>query len=181
MSIYLIRHGQSEFNAAHAPGAPDPLIFDAPLTSKGRQQAEQARQTVSDLGIRRVITSPLTRAIQTAIFIFQDSVPISVAAGHHELLLHSCDVGRSPQELQSDFPMLSFENLADRWWYQGQQNEHGVAVEPISAFQQRVDKFTLDINNMSDGPVAIVGHGNMFKALVGFDMENCQIHRYSAD
>ena len=33
MTVYLIRHGQSEFNAAHSEGEPDPMIFDAPLTS----------------------------------------------------------------------------------------------------------------------------------------------------
>ena len=39
MTVYLIRHGQSEFNAVHTEGDPDPMIFDAPLTKKGRIQA----------------------------------------------------------------------------------------------------------------------------------------------
>ena len=41
MTVYLIRHGQSEFNAAHSKGEPDLMIFDVPLTKKGRIQAEQ--------------------------------------------------------------------------------------------------------------------------------------------
>lgn len=94
MTIYLIRHGQSEFNAAHNDGEPDPMIFDAPLTSKGRLQAEQARVAAADLGIVTVITSPLTRAIQTAQTIFGGIAPIKVVAEHRELLSHSCDMGR---------------------------------------------------------------------------------------
>ena len=33
MSIYLIRHAQSAFNAVHDPNKPDPMIFDAPITA----------------------------------------------------------------------------------------------------------------------------------------------------
>ena len=47
MPIYFIRHGQSEFNAVHNEGENDPLIFDAPLTDKGRRQAEEAKVLVS--------------------------------------------------------------------------------------------------------------------------------------
>ena len=51
MTIYLIHHWQSEFNAAHKDGDPDPMIFDAPLTPKGLLQAQQARVAASELGI----------------------------------------------------------------------------------------------------------------------------------
>jgi broad specificity phosphatase PhoE len=39
MEIYLIRHGQSEFNAANSEGELDPMIFDSRLTEKGVAQA----------------------------------------------------------------------------------------------------------------------------------------------
>ena len=70
MPIYLIRHGQSEFNAAHVQGCPDPMIWDAPLTALGREQARKARAEIAGLGIQQVLTTPLTRAIQTAKIIF---------------------------------------------------------------------------------------------------------------
>jgi len=89
MSIYLIRHGQSEFNAAYKDDGIDPMIFDAPLTEKGIQQAKNTRAAVLDLGIKLVVASPLTRAIQTALHIFEGIAPIKVLAGHHEYLIHS--------------------------------------------------------------------------------------------
>lgn len=42
MEIYLVRHGQSQFNAAFK-GEFDPLIYDAPLTELGFSQAAEAR------------------------------------------------------------------------------------------------------------------------------------------
>ena len=46
MTVYLIRHAQSAFNAVHDPLKPDPMIFDAPLTEFGKIQAKQARSQV---------------------------------------------------------------------------------------------------------------------------------------
>jgi broad specificity phosphatase PhoE len=179
MPVYFIRHGQSEFNAVHNDGDSDPLIFDAPLTARGRRQAEEARSLVVDLGIKQVITSPLTRAIQTALCIFDGIAPIKVGASHRELLLHSCDVGRPPKELQRDFPNLSFAQLKNAWWHQGAENEDGVAVEPENVFLQRINEFDRSLTQIEDRPVAIIGHGNVFRALTGRMMENCEIHLYT--
>lgn len=178
MPIYFIRHGQSEFNAAYIDGDKDPMIFDAPLTDKGRRQAEEAKALVAKLGIRQVITSPLTRAIQTALCIFDNIAPITVAARHRELLIHSCDVGRPPRDLQRDFPTLSFTHLSDRWWHHGPENGDGISVEPEDVFLQRIAAFERSLAQIKDRPLAIVGHGNAFKALIGRTMENCEIHRY---
>lgn len=178
MPVYFIRHGQSEFNAAYNGGDSDPMLYDAPLTDMGRQQAEAARAQVIDLGIKQVITSPLTRAIQTALCLFDEIAPITVAAGHRELLIHSCDVGRSPADLQRDFPSLTFTHLPDRWWHQGPENDDGIAVEPENVFLQRMAKFAQDLVQVKERPLAIIGHGNAFNALIGRTLDNCEIHRY---
>ena len=52
MSVYLIRHAQSAFNAVHDPLKPDPMIFDAPITEFGEVQAYQARRQVEKLDIK---------------------------------------------------------------------------------------------------------------------------------
>jgi broad specificity phosphatase PhoE len=178
MPVYFIRHGQSEFNAAFTGSGIDPMIFDAPLTDKGLKQAEAAKALVADLGIKQVITSPLTRAIQTALCIFDGIAPITVAARHRELLIHSCDVGRSPQDLQQDFPTLSFSHLKDRWWYQGPENDDGIAVEPEHVFLQRIAEFDSSLAQIKARPLAVVGHGNAFHAMIGRMLDNCEIHLY---
>ena len=180
MPVYFIRHGQSEFNAAYTGGNIDPMIFDAPLTDKGLRQAEAAKALVAELGIKQVITSPLTRAIQTAMCIFDGVAPITVATRHRELLIHSCDVGRSPQDLQQDFPTLSFAHLEDRWWHQGPENSDGIAVEPENVFLQRIAAFERSLAQIKDRPLAVVGHGNAFNAMIGRMLDNCEIHLYQA-
>ena len=180
MPVYFIRHGQSEFNAAFNSSVKDPMIFDAPLTDKGRRQAEEARALVADLGIKQVITSPLTRAIQTAQCIFDNIAPITVAAQHRELLLHSCDVGRSPGDLQRDFPTLSFNHLPDRWWHQGPENDDGIAVEPEHIFLRRIAEFETSLTEIDERPLAIVGHGNAFQAMIGRMLDNCEIHLHQS-
>ncbi|MFV2001727.1 MAG: histidine phosphatase family protein [Paracoccaceae bacterium] len=178
MPIYLIRHGQSEFNAAFRAGEPDPMIFDAPLTELGVAQAKAARVAVQKLGIQTVIASPLTRALQTAQHIFGETHDINVRAGPHELLTHSCDVGRSMQQLQGEFPQLSFDHVADLWWHQGAPNQFGYCVEPQGIFARRVHAFVATLTDFTDRPIAVVGHGNTFRELVGYDMENCEIARF---
>ncbi|NRA16625.1 MAG: histidine phosphatase family protein [Oceanospirillaceae bacterium] len=181
MPIYLIRHGQSEFNAAHMQGRPDPMIWDAPLTALGCEQARQVRAKIASLGIQQVLTTPLTRAIQTAKLIFDGLAPITIIPHHRELLTHSCDVGASPAVLRNKFPELSFDGLPDVWWYQGPENKDGVPVEPHDIFQDRIDVFADLIAAMSVRPLAIVGHGNVFNALAGFEMSNCEVKQFNGE
>ncbi len=177
MPIYLIRHGQSEFNVG-APHEKDPLIFDAPLTRLGKAQADQARKNIADLGIKHVICSPLTRAIQTALRIFDGIAPITIDATHRENLVSSCDVGRPPRELARDFSMLCFDHLDDHWWHKGPANEDQVPVEPEAVFHDRVRAFDKVLAVAAPRPVAIVGHGDFFREMIGYVMDNCEIVSY---
>ena len=73
--VYLIRHGESEFNAAcSARGSSweDPLLFDARLTCKGKSQALTLRNEVDSWDLPNDVvwvTSPLTRAIETLLHV----------------------------------------------------------------------------------------------------------------
>lgn len=60
--VYLVRHGRTRLNA-------DGLIrghLDSPLDDEGRHQAQQLGRTLSAVDFDAVITSPLTRARETA-------------------------------------------------------------------------------------------------------------------
>lgn len=64
--IYLVRHGQTEFNAVRRLQG----HVDSPLTAQGRAQAVRFGETLSGLTARdagwRIVTSPLGRARATA-------------------------------------------------------------------------------------------------------------------
>ncbi|NQV47823.1 MAG: histidine phosphatase family protein [Rhodospirillaceae bacterium] len=182
MPIYFIRHGQSEFNArfpdVYEDHMPDPLVFDARLSALGREQSIAARTRISELRIDRVITSPLTRAIETALHIFEGSVPISVSDLHREIQVHSCDIGRPPADLARDFPALAFDHLADCWWHDGPGNAHGVPIEPEAVYQGRITRFREDMDTAKDQHLAVIGHGAFFEELIGRMLDNCEIHQY---
>ena len=62
MTIYIARHGQTEWNER------DLIIgrTDLPLTDKGRQQAAELAKLVRSTNISKIICSPLHRALETA-------------------------------------------------------------------------------------------------------------------
>ncbi len=174
--IYLIRHGQSTFNALFDLDRVDPLHFDARLSQIGIEQVAAARQAVSGIPVDVVVVSPLTRAIQTAVGLFGEAaVPIVVTDLHRERLEHSCDVGRSPSALSVEFPMLAFDHLSDPWWHDGQQDHRGVAVEPDHLFAQRVTDFSRWLSARPEDVVVVVGHGEFFRRLSGRYLRNCEI------
>ncbi len=66
--FYLIRHGETEANAAHITAGGD---FDTPLTDKGIAQAQEVASVIHHLDTRptRIIHSSMSRARDTATII----------------------------------------------------------------------------------------------------------------
>jgi glucosyl-3-phosphoglycerate phosphatase len=118
--IYLIRHGQSTFNAIFDLNGVDPLHFDARLSPLGIAQVAATRPAASQIAPDLIVVSPLTRAIETAIGLFGDA-PMMISSLHRERLEHSCDLGRAPAALAKEFPLLRFDDLEDPWCYDGEK------------------------------------------------------------
>jgi broad specificity phosphatase PhoE len=152
--IVFLRHGCTYMNEhlGHGPsfGAPNfSDVFeakelhkyrDSPLSETGVRQAQQLQKSrpafVQDLDL--VVTSPLTRALQTFELGVKDHLPdhVPIVALPHaaERLYLISDQGRPVQELQKQFPYVDFEtgfeadddNVAggwgggESWWYQHQ-------------------------------------------------------------
>src|SRR5690242_19026944 len=111
--IYFIRHGEGYHNAAL-----DWSIFDAHLTEKGIGQATAVQPPE---GLQLIISSPMTRAIQTTFHIWQHKYPCSVRISHlhSERWSYQCDEGRPKSALLQDFPFLSawegWNELPEEW------------------------------------------------------------------
>jgi hypothetical protein len=89
-------------------------------------------------------------------------------------------MGSSPSTLQMEFSNLYFGNLDEIWWPQGPANKNGVPVEPRDIFQHNIRNFRIEISKMPEINLAIVGHGNVSRELVGFSMANCEIREYES-
>lgn len=178
-TIFLIRHGQSTFNALNEGSGVDPMLFDAPLTSLGLEQVAAARAAMRDRPVEVVLVSPLTRALQTALGIFADHPArprIVVEAGHRERLESSCDQGRSPRELRAAFPDVAFDHLPDTWWHDaGVPDGRGIHVEPLDVMLARMHDFAASLRDRGEAVIAVVGHATFFHHLTGRWMQNCEI------
>ena len=179
MSIYLIRHAQSTFNAVYGPNEPDPMIFDAPITELGETQAKLARLKVEKFNIKKVIVSPFTRTLQTAQLIFGNKLPFQINAEVREQLVNSCDVGSPPQKLAEDFPHLNFNHLDECWWHEGEKDYRGISVEPEEVLMERADRFVDYMKREGTQFTAIVSHGNFIRALTGIKPQNCEIIQFN--
>ena len=179
MTIYLIRHAQSAFNAVHDPNKPDPMIFDAPITELGKTQAIQARSEVEKLEIKNVIVSPFTRTLQTALLIFGKNIPFQINAIVREQLCNSCDVGSKPKELSMSFPDFNFDHLSECWWHEGDKDQRGISVEPDEVLYRRADDFINFVKLENIHSTAVVSHGNFIRALTGIKPKNCEIIEFN--
>jgi probable phosphoglycerate mutase len=76
MKLYFVRHGESQANLLHVISNRD---SSHGLTARGRQQASALAESLRGAGSRRILTSPLLRAVQTA-EILSDALGIDVEA-----------------------------------------------------------------------------------------------------
>ncbi|MFO1302494.1 MAG: histidine phosphatase family protein [Burkholderiales bacterium] len=180
-TILCIRHGESTFNAAWAASPTDPMHWDARLSARGREQVRQARASLAEHPVELVLVSPLTRAIETALGLFEDhpaSPAVEVVPLLRERVENSCDVGRRPAELAAEFSRLSFAHMTDVWWHaEGEPDERGICVEPDARVQARVATFRQSLHARPERTIAVVGHGTFLRYLTGKSLANCEVAR----
>ena len=103
--MILLRHGQSEFNAAFNATRVDPGIPDPRLTEEGKRQARAAALALAAHPVERLIASPYTRALETAEIVAGElGLPIEVHLLVREHCLFHCDIG-SPRSAGSSEPI----------------------------------------------------------------------------
>lgn len=74
MKIYLIRHGETDWNLMGKIQGRE----DIPLNDTGRNQALRCARAFKEKGIRNIISSPLIRALETAKIISDKTVKTDV-------------------------------------------------------------------------------------------------------
>jgi glucosyl-3-phosphoglycerate phosphatase len=180
--MFLIRHGQSEFNAAFSVTRIDPGIVDPVLTDEGVRQAQAAASALTELrsrgegDVRRIICSPYTRALQTATIIADIlRVEVTIDPIVRERAAFRCDVGASPVELAQRFPRYRFDHLDDPWWH----DHVGTGqAEPEEALAARGAAFRNTMRAEPDYPhIAVVTHWGFIRCLTGHPPANGEIVR----
>jgi probable phosphoglycerate mutase len=160
--IYLLRHGETVWNVERRLQGRK----DSPLTLRGIAQARAVaallRQLIEDLSAFTIVASPLARTWQTAAIVSQ-SLGLDCRAIRFEPLLQEHHFGLweglTWQEIETRFPDLWKQRLADKWAFEapGGESYARVAVR-VQGWLDEQDR---------DARLIVVGHGLAGRVLRG--------------
>lgn len=144
--LWLMRHGQTEWNAAGRMQG----HLDSPLTALGRNQAARQAEIMAPVlsgtaGVAR-LSSPLGRAVQTANIVYA-SQPYRTDDRLREISVGEFE-GRTRAELEAAYPALFTESWLG--WY-----NRAPGGERLGDLRARVGEALAALT----GPTAIVCHG----------------------
>ena len=148
MTIALIRHGQTQYNAeGRMQGA-----VDIPLNDTGRQQARDAAETLRGQGWKVVVSSPMLRARETA-QIIADVLELPLGPSYD--LLRERRYGEAEGRTMAELEVL----WPDRN-YPGLESLESLQRRGMAGVQQIADNFY-------DRSVLAVCHGTLIRYTLG--------------
>lgn len=165
-SVYLLRHGEADYRPIRDRNWPGATADLAPLSARGTRQAAQAAQAALRLaaeGPTQIVSSPMTRALQTAAIVAgRLGLPVAVDIDLREWLPDDTFSWRSHAEV-----LAAVDDL-DRCggeWPPGQRRRW----EPLSGVRERaMAALQRSIAQLNDGAVLIaVCHEMVIRAVTG--------------
>lgn len=150
MKLYVIRHGQTDWNLAQRIQG----MTDVELNETGLTQAEEAKQKLKEYPIDVILCSPLKRARKTAEIINQEK--------KLDIICDSRLVERGYGEIEGK----NFEALDLRAYFDLTLNLKTRGVEPIKTLMERVSSVLDEIKEKYKGKnVLLVTHGGTIRAI----------------
>ena len=150
MKLYVIRHGQTDWNFAKKIQG----MTDIELNEVGIEQAEEAREKLKDYPIDLILCSPLKRAMKTA--------QIINSGKNVDIVCDSRLVERGYGEIEGK----EFEALDLRTYFDLTLNLNTCGVEPIRTLLDRVKSVLDEIKEKYKGKnVLLVTHGGTIRAI----------------
>ncbi|WP_166873699.1 histidine phosphatase family protein [Salinibacterium sp. ZJ450] len=144
MTIAFIRHGQTDWNAAGRMQG----RTDIPLNDTGRQQARDAVDVLHDVEWDVIVSSPLSRARETA-GIIATGLEIELGRSYDLLVERNYGVGEG----------LTMEEILARW-----PDRDYPGLEPLDSVVSRGTAALQQINDEYQGRDAvIVCHGTLIR------------------
>lgn len=149
--LYFIRHGQSEMNKAGLLAG----STETPLSSEGREQAKLAGQDAKKLEIDLIISSPMSRAKETAEII-------------------AAEISYQPDEIIFDKRLVerNFGSLEGSPWSVGMDLSGADDLETIEHLRERIKAVLNEVHTKPNQSILLVAHGavyRMFRELIEQD------------
>ena len=151
MKLYIIRHGQTDWNIAKKIQGRQ----DIPLNERGHFQAQCLRKAMENRPITAVFSSPQIRAMETAIAVASPAgVPVIPVRDLMEINYGVWE-GKTEEELLRDD-----RALYEAWWSHPAETAPPEG-ESINQVNERCRQAWKEIKPQLTGDAAIVAHGGL--------------------
>jgi uncharacterized phosphatase len=142
--LYFMRHRQSVLNVRGIRAG----LIETPLTDEGRRQARKAGQSAKRHRIDTIVSSPLSRAHETAKIVAKE-IGIPIADIHINTLLIERDFGSLDGKPYD--PDINLDGFAD--------------VESFDEINQRAKLALKWIKTLGGNNILVVSHGGLGRAI----------------
>ena len=160
LTAYLIRHGQTEFNATGRVQG----WLDVPLDDVGRKQTEMVGQRFLHKRLTAIYSSPLTRALDTARAIAEATAALIIEDDRLREYHMGDWSGMTGDEINAVSPNRHWDG--PEWQIPNGETAHQMHERITSFLREIVARHTAHGTNTSD-PIVIVSHGGTLGAMVG--------------
>jgi broad specificity phosphatase PhoE len=159
--IYLIRHGEPDYAPVDSHGWPGMAADTAPLTPEGAKQAEAVADLLSGIGATYLVSSPFTRALQSAAIIgHRLALGVRVDYDLRDWLPDNTGSWRGAADVRAAQAELE---TYDGEWPQGIARKW----EPLSRVRERALAALARHTASTDGPVLAITHSMVIRAVTG--------------
>lgn len=156
--IYFVRHGEAEGNALRIS-----QDIHTPLTEKGHEQAMVVARRVATLGVEKIYTSHMIRAIQTGQYIAE---ALTIESLQSELF----GEWMTPESVRGK----SFDSHEYRVWKDGLKENHTNRewrfedAENFSDLEKRLHEAVALLEKDEASSILVVSHGKFLRMLLAF-------------
>jgi broad specificity phosphatase PhoE len=169
-TVYFIRHGQSEGNILkHFQDANDPL------STLGRKQAQRVAERAKKLKGEVILTSPMSRALETAKAIQKATgLTLEENSNLREFLVPTSLQNKPIHSPEGDsFHAELFKNLNNpEWRYEDEENYLELHTRAVSVLDH--------LENRKENTVLVVTHGAFMSSILTVMLLEGQMNRFVA-
>ena len=159
--IYLVRHGEPDYEPIDSRGWLGMAADSAPLTALGTKQALELADLLSGIGATYLVSSPFTRALHSAAIIgHRLALGVKVDYDLRDWLPDHTGLWRSVADVHAAQAEL---DAYDGEWPGGIQRPW----EPLSRVRERARAALARHTASTDGPVLAITHAMVIRALTG--------------
>lgn len=164
-TIYFVRHGESEANVKKIASGSE---FDVAITDKGRMQAKQAGEELKSKNIQLIISSPLSRAIETATIIAE-----TIGYNPKKILT-------SPYFVERNFGIYS-KGPDEEYLKAAISDSLHESVETVEAMHSRITEGLDWLKGLHENTILLVSHGGANRILRLIHQDFPLSHMYKID